>query len=102
MKYSQIITSLLDNDFYKFTMGQLFLHQMTDMNVEWTYKNRDAAERKFTKEMVQEIDEQIKAYCDLRFKKDELDELKKLSRKIVEAVVTIYTESKEKAMSLYN
>jgi peptidyl-tRNA hydrolase len=36
------------------------------------------------------------------FKKDELDELKKLSRKIVEAVVTIYTESKEKAMSLYN
>lgn len=75
MKYSQIITSLLDNDFYKFTMGQLFLHQMTDMNVEWTYKNRDAAERKFTKEMVQEIDEQIKAYCDLRFKKDELEYL---------------------------
>jgi peptidyl-tRNA hydrolase len=36
------------------------------------------------------------------FKKDELDELKKLSKKIVEAVVTIYTESKEKAMSLYN
>lgn len=75
MKYSQIITSLLDNDFYKFTMGQLFLHQMTDMNVEWTYKNRDAS-RKFTKEMVGEITEQVMHFCDLRFTKEELDYLK--------------------------
>ena len=65
MKYSQIITSLLDNDFYKFTMGQLFLHQMTDMNVEWTYKNRDAS-RKFTKEMVDEIGKELK-FTSLRY-----------------------------------
>jgi PTH1 family peptidyl-tRNA hydrolase len=36
------------------------------------------------------------------FKKPELDELKKISKKIAEAIETIYTESKEKAMSLYN
>ncbi|MDQ3075981.1 MAG: aminoacyl-tRNA hydrolase [bacterium] len=36
------------------------------------------------------------------FKKDELDELKKISKKVAEAVETIYTEGKDKAMSLYN
>ncbi|MBI3888670.1 aminoacyl-tRNA hydrolase [Candidatus Nomurabacteria bacterium] len=36
------------------------------------------------------------------FKKPELETLKKLSKKVVEAVETIFTESKEKAMSLYN
>ena len=36
------------------------------------------------------------------FKKPELDELKKLSKKVAEAIETIYTESKDKAMSLYN
>ena len=36
------------------------------------------------------------------FKKPELEVLKKLSKKVAEAVETIFTESKEKAMSLYN
>lgn len=36
------------------------------------------------------------------FKKLELEELKKLSKKVAEAVETIFSESKEKAMSLYN
>ena len=36
------------------------------------------------------------------FKKSELETLKKLSKKIAEAVETIFTESKEKAMSIYN
>lgn len=36
------------------------------------------------------------------FKKPELEELKKLSKKISEAVECIYTEGKDKAMSLYN
>jgi PTH1 family peptidyl-tRNA hydrolase len=36
------------------------------------------------------------------FKKNEAETLKKLSKKIAEAVETILTESKEKAMSLYN
>ena len=36
------------------------------------------------------------------FKKPELEELKKLSKKVSEAVETIFTEGKDKAMSLYN
>ncbi|KKR69812.1 MAG: Peptidyl-tRNA hydrolase [Candidatus Nomurabacteria bacterium GW2011_GWB1_40_7] len=36
------------------------------------------------------------------FKKPELEALKKLSKKVAEAVETIFAESKEKAMSLYN
>ena len=36
------------------------------------------------------------------FKKSELETLKKLSKKVTEAVEIIFTESKEKAMSLYN
>ncbi|OGI67525.1 hypothetical protein A3A05_00105 [Candidatus Nomurabacteria bacterium RIFCSPLOWO2_01_FULL_41_12] len=36
------------------------------------------------------------------FKKPELDILKKLSKKVTEAVETIFSESKDKAMSLYN
>lgn len=36
------------------------------------------------------------------FKKEELAELKKISKKVKEAIETIYNDSKEKAMSLYN
>ena len=36
------------------------------------------------------------------FKKGELETIKKLSKKVAEAVETIFTEGKEKAMSLYN
>ncbi|MCR5210785.1 MAG: nicotinate phosphoribosyltransferase [Lachnospiraceae bacterium] len=72
----QIITSLLDNDLYKFNMGQCLLHQYADANVVWQFKNRDAETRKFTPEMVEEIREQVKAFCSLRFKKEELDYLK--------------------------
>ncbi len=36
------------------------------------------------------------------YKKSELEKLKKLSQKVAEAVKMIFTESKEKAMSLYN
>jgi len=36
------------------------------------------------------------------FKEKELSEFKKLSKKVAEAIEVIFTESKEKAMSLYN
>ena len=71
----QIITSLLDNDLYKFNMGQCLLHQYADANVVWQYKNRDAETRKFSPEMVEEIKEQVKAFCALQFSKEELDYL---------------------------
>ena len=36
------------------------------------------------------------------FKKPELDTIKKLAKKVAEAVETIFSEGKDKAMSLYN
>ena len=73
----QIITHLSDNDYYKFTMGQMFVHQFHDAKVEWTYKNRDP-NRKFTREMIDEINYQIDLYARLRFTPWELQNFDKI------------------------
>lgn len=70
----QIITSLLENDLYKFSMGQAIQHQFPDYETTWTFKCRNKDVR-FTKDMVKEIKRQIRAYCKLRFKKEELEYL---------------------------
>lgn len=74
MKLQRIITSLLENDMYKFSMGQAIYHQFSDYKTTWTFKcrNKDVT---FTEEMVNEIKEQIKVYCELRFTEDELQYL---------------------------
>lgn len=74
MKLGQIVTSLLETDMYKFSMGQAIYHQFSDYKTTWTFKCRNK-DVKFTEEMVEEIREQIKAYCGLRFKEDELQYL---------------------------
>ena len=71
MKLNQIITSLLETDMYKFSMGQGIFHMFPSYMTTWTFKCRNK-DVKFTPEMVREITEQIKAYCDLRFTEDEL------------------------------
>jgi len=71
---NQIITSLLDTDLYKFSQGQLFMHQFSDIDVEWTFKCRNT-DVYFTQEMVDEIKLQIQAYCNLTFDNYELDYL---------------------------
>lgn len=71
MKLNQIITSLLETDMYKFSMGQGIFHQFPSDMVTWTFKCRDK-DVFFTPEMVEEIKEQIKAYCSLRFTEEEL------------------------------
>lgn len=70
----QIIKSLLENDMYKFSMGQAIYHLFSDYKTTWTFKCRNE-DVKFTKEMVNEIKRQIKLYCKLRFKQEELDYL---------------------------
>lgn len=71
MKLNKIITSLLETDLYKFSMGQAIYHQFPEYMTTWTFKCRNKGV-KFTAEMVEEIKGQIKAYCDLRFTEDEL------------------------------
>jgi nicotinate phosphoribosyltransferase len=74
MRFEPIIKSLLENDMYKFSMGQAIYHQFPEYMTTWTFKCRNEGV-KFTYEMVKEIKEQIKAYCSLRFTEDELDYL---------------------------
>ncbi len=71
MKLQPIIVSLLETDLYKFSMGQAIYHQYPDYKTTWTFKCRNT-DVKFTAEMIEEIKEQIKAYCDLRFTEEEL------------------------------
>ena len=71
MKLNQIMNSLLENDMYKFSMGQAIYHQFSDYKTTWSFKCRNS-EVHFTEEMVDEIREQIRAYCSLRFTEEEL------------------------------
>ncbi|MBP9996922.1 MAG: nicotinate phosphoribosyltransferase [Lachnospiraceae bacterium] len=69
-----IITSLLETDAYKFSMGQAIYHQFSDYKTTWSFKCRNQ-DVHFTSEMVEEIKRQIRMYCDLRFSEEELDYL---------------------------
>ena len=70
-KIPQIITSLLETDMYKFSMGQAIYHQFPSYMTTWTFKcrNKDVF---FTPEMVEEIKNQIRLYCELTFTEEEL------------------------------
>ena len=70
-----IIPSLLDTDLYKFTMMQVVQHQFAEAEVEYRFKcrNPDVDLSPF----VEEIEAEIRALCDLRFNKDELDYLRR-------------------------
>ena len=74
MKLEPIISSLLETDMYKFSMGQAIYHQFSDYKTTWSFKCRNK-DVHFTAEMVQEIKEQIRAYCSLRFTEEELEYL---------------------------
>lgn len=77
MLLNQIINSLLETDMYKISMGQAIYHQFSDYKTTWSFKCRNQ-DVNFTKEMVEEIREQIQAYCRLRFTEEELDYLNKI------------------------
>ena len=70
----RIINSLLETDMYKFSMGQAIYHQFSDYKTTWSFKCRNE-DVHFTKEMVEEIDRQIRMYCGLMFTEDELEYL---------------------------
>lgn len=74
MRLHRIIVSLLETDLYKFSMGQCIYHQFPGYKTTWSFKCRNT-DVVFTEEMVEEIREQIKCYCELRFTEDELSYL---------------------------
>jgi len=73
-----IISSLLDTDLYKFTMMQVVLHQFPGAEVEYRFKcrNAGAAGVKDLAPYVNEIREEIRDLCSLRFQDAELAYLK--------------------------
>ena len=71
-----IITSLLDTDLYKFTMMQVVLHQFPGAQVEYRFRCRNAGVA--LAPFVNEIREEIRALCSLRFQDAELAYLRSL------------------------
>lgn len=65
-----IITSLLDTDLYKFTMMQVVLHQFPGAQVEYRFKCRNPGVQ--LSPYVNEIREEIRSLCQLRFQDAEL------------------------------
>ena len=70
-----IVPSLLDTDLYKFTMMQVVQHHFAEAQAEYRFKcrNPDIDLTPF----VGEIQDEIRALCDLRFTREELDYLRR-------------------------
>ena len=68
-----IITSLIDTDLYKFTMMQVVLHQFPGAEVEYRFKCRNKGN---LAPYANEIREEIRGLCNLRFQDAELAYLK--------------------------
>lgn len=75
-----MIHSLLENDMYKFSMGQCIYNNFSSYTTTWRFKFRNWEKLgKVTPEMLAEIREQVYCnYCSLRFKEEELDYLRKI------------------------
>src|SRR5215467_13778846 len=70
-----IIPSLLDTDLYKFTMMQVVLHHFPGAQVEYRFKCR--TEGVDLTSYIDEIRDEVRALCRLRFQSPELDYLRR-------------------------
>ncbi|MBA2961974.1 MULTISPECIES: nicotinate phosphoribosyltransferase [Ramlibacter] len=71
MAFRPIITSLLDNDLYKFTMWQAMLHRFPQTSAEYEFMCRKKPAFPLA-HLVDEVNEQLDHLCTLRFQEDEL------------------------------
>lgn len=71
-----IIQSLLDTDLYKFTMMQAVLHQFPGAQVEYKFKCRSPNVQ--LTPFIDEIRDEIRQLCELRFSEDELDYMRSM------------------------
>jgi nicotinate phosphoribosyltransferase len=74
-----MIKSLLDTDYYKLLMQQLFFHRFPEATGEYVFKlrNKDISLIEFKDEITTEL----KALCQLNFTQDEIDYLKTVNIK---------------------
>jgi len=68
-----MVDSLLDTDLYKFTMGQVALHQFPWVNVRYEFKCRNEAH--WTEKHLEEIMSSVNKFCTLKLTEDELEYL---------------------------
>ncbi len=71
-----IVNSLMDTDLYKFSMMQVVLHQFPSAHAGYRFKCRN--ENINLRPYIDEIKEEVRHLCSLRFKQDELDYLSTL------------------------
>lgn len=77
--YAPIITSLLDNDLYKFTMLQAMLHQFPQTHGVYRFRCRNNKETAYPLADIKEsLEHQLDSLCELRFLEDELEYLRGL------------------------
>lgn len=76
LKDEQIIGSLLDIDFYKFTMGQLIYNKYADVPTKFVFKNRTKGVRLADTVRMEELREQLDACTKLRCNSSELHYLR--------------------------
>jgi nicotinate phosphoribosyltransferase len=75
----KIINSLLDTDFYKFTMQQAVFHNYTDVNVRYAFRWRNWSDMHLNitlKDFAGRLKDQLDQLCELEFSKEELEYLK--------------------------
>ena len=77
--YTPIITSLLDNDLYKFTMLQAMLHQFPQTYGVYRFRCRNNEDTVYPlADIKEELEKQLDSLCELRFLEDELEYLRGL------------------------
>ncbi|MBH0096579.1 nicotinate phosphoribosyltransferase [Psychrobacter sp. NZS113] len=77
--YAPIITSLLDNDLYKFTMLQAMLHQFPQTHGVYRFRCRNNEDTVYPlADIKEQLEKQLDSLCELRFLEDELDYLRSL------------------------
>ena len=76
--FDQIITSLLDTDFYKFTMGQFVFKYFPDTRVKYAFKNRTPHINLGEFIDVEDIQDQLNEVRDLKLTMRELNYLEGL------------------------
>lgn len=77
--FTPIITSLLDNDLYKFTMLQAMLHQFPQTHGVYRFRCRNNEDTLYPLADIKEaLEDQLDSLCELRFLEDELEYLRGL------------------------
>ncbi len=103
-----IINSLLDTDFYKFTMAQAVLHNYPSVWVKYRFKNRKGStvpEGCSPSNFLNRLNEEVDNLCDLRFSREELSYLKNipyLTRDFIEHLSLLKLNRKYIKCSLNN